>query len=232
MTIAIHQPNFFPWLGFFHKIHTCDKFVLLNHVENNPRTAIYTKRVKILVNKQEHWLTVGLKSEPTIVFMPINQMRIDNPERLKDKQLKTVELTYKKAPYFDSTFPIIEKFYNHPSPFIAERNTACIDEICTKLNITTKKINSDTLQLKSASNQLLIDIVKQLQGTVYKSGGGAQGYQQDALFIENGITISPQQFKHPSYAQFNSTQFIAGLSTIDALMNLGFSETETVIKNA
>ncbi len=232
MTVAIHQPNFFPWLGFFHKIYSCDKFVFLNHVENNPRTAIYTKRVKILVNKQEHWLTVGLKSEPHIVFMPINQMRIDNPERLKDKQLKTLEITYKKAPHYTSTFPIIEKFYNHPSPFIAERNIACIDEICTLLSIKTKKINSDNLNLKSASNQLLIDIIKQLQGTVYRHGGGAEGYQQDDMFIENGIALSPQQFKHPSYAQFNSPHFIAGLSTLDALMNLGFSETETLIKNA
>lgn len=230
--IAIHQPNFFPWLGFFNKIYNSDAFVYLNHVENNPRTSIYTKRVKILVNKQEYWLTVSLKSEPQVVFMPINEMRIDNPERLKDKQLKTWELTYKKAPYFNNTFHLIENFYNNPSPFIAERNITCIDEICKILNITTTKVNSDSLYLKSTSNELLIDIIKQLKGTVYRAGGGAQGYQQDELFIKNGIALSPQEFKHPVYKQYNSSNFVAGLSIIDALMNLGFLETELLIKNA
>lgn len=232
MTVAIHQPNFFPWLGFFNKIFVSDIFVYLNHVENNPRSSIYTKRVKIIVNNREHWLTCSLKNETGKVFIPINQMRIDNPERLKDKQLKTLELNYKKSPFFSEVFTIIEAFYNHKSDLIAERNIFVVNTICDKLNITTRKILSDSLDIHTSSTQLLVDIIKTLNGNCYVPGGGADGYQQDELFIKNGISLMPQNFKHPVHSQFNSQQFIAGLSITDALMNTGFEGTESLIKNA
>ncbi len=231
-TIAIHQPNFFPWLGFFNKIHSSDVFVYLDHVENNPRTAIYTKRVKILVNKQEHWLTCGLKNEPGKVFVPINKMQIDNPGRLKDKHLKTLELSYKKSLFFTEAFSVVEEFYDHKSDLISERNIHVINLICEKLNINTKKISSGNLNIHSASNQLLIDIIKNVKGTCYLPGGGAGDYQDDELFAQNDITLKFQNFIHPVYEQTNSDSFVKGLSLIDSLMNIGFKETELIIKNA
>src|SRR4051812_2430296 len=99
--IAIHQPNLFPWLGYFAKIAKSDAFVFLDHVVLNPRTSIYTKRVKIISNKVEFWLTIPLKNKPGQTFQPINEMEIDNPKFVGDKQLKTLELNYKKAPFFN-----------------------------------------------------------------------------------------------------------------------------------
>lgn len=231
MKVAIHQPNFFPWLGFFNKIYQADCFVYLNHTENNPRTAIYTKRVKILVNKQEHWLTLSLKNEPGKVFLPINEMVIDKPARQKDKHLKTWENNYSKAPFFKEVLPILENFYNHPSDFVSERNIATINEICHYLNIATRKVISSDLNIKTASNQMLIDITRSQNGNCYMPGGGAEGYQKDELFAENGIDLNFQNFKHPVYLHFNVPVFSPGLSIVDALMNLGFSGTESIIKN-
>lgn len=231
MKIAIHQPNFFPWLGFFNKIYVADIFVYLNHVENNPRTAIYTKRVKLLVNKQEYWLTCPLKNEAGKVFIPINQMVIENPEKVKNKHLKTLELNYKRAPYFAETFPLVELFYNHPSNLISERNISIINSVCEALNISTKKIQSDALNINTSSNQLLIDIVKQLDGNCYIPGGGAQDYQDDDLFAKSGVKLHYQNFVHPSYKQFNSEDFVKGLSIIDCLMSVGIKETEKLVKN-
>lgn len=231
MIVSIHQPNLFPWLGFFHKIHSCDVFVYLNHTENNPRTAIYTKRVKLLVNKQEFWLTCSLKNDPGIIFQPINKMTIEKPDIIKDKHLKTIELNYKKAPFFKDVFYLIENFYNHKSSFISERNIDFIEEVCDVLFISTKRVLSSELNLSSQSTQLLIDITKKLNGKTYLAGGGASGYQEDSLFQENGIQLSFQNFKHPTYQQLNSQNFISGLSIIDALMNLGFQNTAQLIKD-
>jgi hypothetical protein len=230
--VAIHQPNFFPWLGFFHKIYASDIFVVLNHVENNPRTAIYTKRVKIIANRQEFWLTCSLKNEPGRIFMPINEMVIDKPDRLKDKQLKTIELNYKKYPFYSEAAQFLDIFYDHKSDLIAERNQDTINAICDKLNITTKKVVSSDMQINSSSTQLLIDIIKQLGGDCYMPGGGAQGYQEDDMFKNNGIELRYQNFQHPQYEQKNSDSFIPGLSIIDTIMNIGLKETENLIKNA
>ncbi|MBA3664213.1 MAG: WbqC family protein [Bacteroidetes bacterium] len=231
MIVAIHQPNFFPWLGFFDKINKANIFVYLNHVENNPRTAIYTKRTKIIVNGQEHWLTCNLKSEPGKVFLPIDNMKIDNPARLRDKHIKTFELSYKKAPYFEETFGIIQEFYNHPSDLISDRNIFTIDLICKKLSIDVQKVKSSDLNIQTASNQLLIDTVSKIGGSIYMPGGGAAGYQEDQMFKDNKIGLHFQDFKHPVYSQFNTAKFIPGLSILDCLMNIGISETEILLKS-
>jgi hypothetical protein len=230
--VAIHQPNFFPWIGFFNKIYKADQFIYLDHVENNPRSAIYTKRVKIIVNREEHWLTCNLKSIPGQIFCRIDEMRIDNPERLKDKHLKTIELSYKKATYFSDVFPIIQDFYDHKSEFIADRNIFFIESVCDKINIATKRIRSNTMGLQTSSNQLLIDIVKSLEANCYIPGGGASDYQDDILFDKNEIKLEYQSFVHPKYEQFNTNEFVSGLSVIDLLMNKGFKEGEILVKNA
>jgi hypothetical protein len=231
MIVGIHQPNLFPWLGFFNKIYRSDVFVYLDHVENNPRSAIYTKRVKIIANKQEHWLTCGIKSEGEAIFYPINKMKIDNPSRLRDKHIKTIELNYRKSPFYNEVFPLINQFYNHESDLICDRNIAFIESVCDKLYIRSKREMSSKMDIRSSSNQMLIDIINNVKGTLYMPGGGASEYQQDEMFVKNGIGIQPQNFSHPSYPQFNSPTFVPGLSVVDALMNIGFKETEKLVKN-
>src|SRR5205085_3184943 len=120
--VAIHQPNFFPWLGFFNKMARADSFVLLDHTVNRPNDAIYTKRVTILNNNSEYWLTIPLLKPKGVEFVPINEMRINLGDKFAGKQLKTIELNYKKAPFFNDVFPLVTSFYDHPSELISERN--------------------------------------------------------------------------------------------------------------
>ncbi len=77
----------------------------------------------------------------------------------------------------------------------------------------------------------MIDIIKSVQGNCYIPGGGAEEYQRNELFTANGITIQPQNFKHPVYSQLNCSEFVPGLSIIDTIMNVGLKQTEVLIKN-
>src|SRR5688572_15416409 len=96
-TVAIHQPNLFPWLGYFDKIARSDVFIYLDHVVNNPRSAIYPKRVRIMAGGKEHWLTLPLKNRSGETFMRIDEMVIDKPEETGKKHLRTIEFNYKKC---------------------------------------------------------------------------------------------------------------------------------------
>jgi hypothetical protein len=129
------------------------------------------------------------------------------------------------------TMPLVDAFYNHKSDLISERNIFFIESICNYLHIETKRVCSDTLNIHTASNQLLIDIVKNFGGNAYMPGGGAAGYQMDELFTQNNIEIVEQNFIHPVYPQFSAVEFISGLSIIDTLMNMGFKQTESIVKN-
>lgn len=227
--IAIHQPNLFPWLGFFAKIIRSDAFVFLDHVILNPRTSIYTKRVKILANNEEFWLTIPLKNKPAQLFQKISEMEIENPSGIRDKHLKTMEYNYKKAPFFHETFPLLHDFYDHSSPLISERNIQFITSLLNKMGMKKELTKSSVLDCQNSSTGLLIEIVQKLRGTAYLSGDGADGYQENDLYKSNHIELNFMRYNHPAYAQFNTKQFVKGLSVIDTLMNLGMENTRSLL---
>lgn len=231
--VAIHQPNFLPWLGFFHKINSSDKFVILDHVTNRPNEAIYPKRVTIVCNSQEYWLTVPISKIKGQEFIPINEMRIAN-DGFDKKHLRTIEMNYKKSPFYKEYFYLVEQYYNHPSSLIAERNIELIKEICSILKITTPLFLSSSYQFPSASNELLVALIKEVKGSVYLHGSYAvseKGYQDNDFFKEKAIELEAQDFKHPVYTQHNNKgNFVKGTSIIDALMNVGVEATEAFIR--
>ena len=90
-------------------------------------------------------------------------------------------------------------------------------------------IQSSSLQVDGASNELLIAITKAVGGDTYMCGGGANGYQDDGLFDQVGLTVWYQNFIHPQYDQYGFTTFVQGLSVIDVLMNLGRQKSISLI---
>jgi len=228
--VAIHQPNFFPWLGFFSKIARSDNFVFLDHVILNPRSAINTKRVRILSNGQEFWLTVPLKNRSGQVFQKISEMEIDKPDHVKTKHLKTIELNYRRAPFFNETFPFIENFYNNSSSLIADRNIQFVSSILNAMNLNKQLIQSSTLACSESSTELLIEIAQKLNSRAYLSGDGATGYQDIDLYKNSNIALEFMNYVHPQYTQPNVAEFKKGLSILDALMNVGLLGTRSLIQ--
>lgn len=232
VVVAIHQPNFFPWLGFFDKMIQSDKFILLDHVTNRPNDAIYTKRVTIVCNSEEFWLTVPIAKPKGVEFVAINKMEVAK-DNFDKKHLRTVETNYRKAPYFEAYFPLFESFYTNSTPLIAERNIATITAIAGELDIQTPLYLSSDFVTGTASTRLLIDLVKAVEGDIYLHGSMAvsdKGYQENDLFLKNGIMPAPQQFRHPEYRQYNNKNtFIKGASAMDALFNLGSHELKMLM---
>lgn len=227
--VAIHQPNFFPWLGYFDKICRADLFVYLDHVENNPRDPLWTKRVKIIASNGESWLTVPLVRPKSSIFVPIKEMQVSTGY-FERKHLRTIQQSYGKSPFFEATMPMVETFYASNDVYIADRNIQFIEELCTKLGVTTQRVRSSEFTWKNKSTDLLIEILEHFKATAYLCGGGASGYQEDFKFAEFGFDLIYQRFSHPTYEQRNTKEFHPGLSIIDVLMNCGFGGTEKLVK--
>ena len=126
MKIAIHQPNFLPWIGYFHKIAQVDKFVFLDDVQL-PRGKSFCYRAKILLSGKEIWLSIPLtgKSQKPL----IKDTKVDINQNWKVKHLKTLEFNYKKQNCFDDIFSIIEKVYKTNSTFLIDYNIPLITKI-------------------------------------------------------------------------------------------------------
>ena len=62
-------------------------------------------------------------------------------------------------------------------------------------------------------------------------GGGANGYQDEGVFIKHRIKLKHQNFTHPVHSQLKQKKFVRGLSIIDAAMNLGWSNLGQLLRN-
>ena len=230
MIVSIHQPNFFPWLGYFQKIQEADVFVYLDHALTNPRNPLWTKRVKFLINGEAKWLTLALKSSKDHPFLPLHEIEIQTLAKWDIKLKRSIEQNYSKAPFFKEGMALANVFFESESLKIADRNIAFTEATCEYLDIETKRLRSSIWMHESTSNQLLVDICSELKADVYLAGDGADGYQELEPFRNAGISLENLNFDHPVYPQFNSQDFQKGLSILDAIMNLGQSGVKKLLK--
>ena len=229
MKVAIHQPNFFPWLGYFDKIACCDAFVILDDVQFSKKGGTWTNRVKLLISGEPRWVTVPINRSYSGVRR-ISEMEFRRDQSWRGKILRTIEMNYKKAPFYIEMFSFFEGLINNPENNIAEYNSKAILCICEKLGLEQDKLFwSSKLAHKGDSNELLVSLTKAVGGDTYMCGDGAAGYQDDTVFASAGVRLECQNFRHPIYTQCNLSGFMPGLSVIDVLMNLGFDGTRKII---
>lgn len=230
-SVAIHQPDFMPWIGFFNKISKVNEFVILDHVTNNVKdSAFWGRRVKILSNGKPDWLSIPLRKNKGETFIPITKMQINIESENMPRSLQLIQNNYQKYPHFSQVYYLVKEYFHHHSDYLSIRNTDFILEVLNRLQIDVKISYSSELNPKFKSNEMLIDILKKCNATHYRCGMGAKDYQNDELFIDNNITIEYNDYSPKPYYQFNSNEFIPGLSVIDVLMNLGFEETSSFLK--
>ena len=230
--VAIHQPNFLPWLGYFAKLASSDLFAVMDNAQFPKTGGSWSNRVKMRIGGDAAWVTVPIVRAYHGV-RSVREMEIDDHSPWRTKLLKTIRMSYARAPYVDEVFPLVEAIVAHPSGSLAEFNLFGIRNIAAVLGIdTTKLVIGSTLNAPGAGTTLLINMVKAVKGTIYLCGGGAGGYQDDAQFATDGIHLRYQSFSHPEYHQGPGVRFLPGLSVVDALMWCGTAGTSTLLQES
>lgn len=219
--VAIHQPNFFPWLGFFDKIRRADAFVFLDAVDY-PRSGSggmgsWTNRVRIAVQGEARWATCPLQHMP--LGSPIAAASIDDRQPWRTKLLKTLEANYRKAPRYARAMDLLRPLIMAQEANLAAFNIAAIKAIAAELGLKTRFLLQSSLPGEGKATELLASLVKAAGGDSYLAGGGAAGYQQDEIFAAAGLKLVYQGFVPRPYG--DPARFIAGLSVIDYLMHDG-----------
>lgn len=229
--IAIHQPNFFPWLGYFDKIIRSDVFIFLDDVQFPKKGGTWINRVNILINGSPKWITATVDRSYS-GFRNINEMSF-NPLLVewRDGLQKSIEQNYSKHEFFDEVMPIVVKLLQNNDNNVAEYNIKAITQIASLLQIDLSKFKrSSQIPTFYRSTDLLCELTSAVGGSVYMCGGGANDYQKDSVFDEKGLILQYQNFLHPVYSQRGSSEFVPGLSIIDALMNIGVSGVAELLK--
>lgn len=219
--VAIHQPNFFPWLGFFDKMIRSDVFIVLDNVQFQKTGGTWTNRVKLLNNGNPIWATAPIVRTYSGIRR-ISEMEISEDTPWRKKLLRTINTSYAKADYFKALFPHFEPLILNPTSSLFEYNYFAIKSMVELLGLESKEIVlGSSLNVSSHSTDMLVEITQTVGGTIYLSGDGAEGYQESEKFAQAGLSLKFQNFVHPRYVQTRAEKFIPGLSVMDALFNIG-----------
>lgn len=217
--ISIHQPNYLPWLGYFHKIACADVFVLLDTVPFEKNSFI--NRNKIRTSQRATWLTVPVLLKGKFGIL-IKDAQVNNYENWNKKHWNTIYFNYKKAPYFNDYSQFFEQVYAQKWDFLSDLNIWIIKYLISVLDINTEILvaSKDLSNITGKKQELILNICKFLGANVYLSGRLGVNYIDVQLFAENEIQVCFQDYQYPQYKQLYQP-FEPNLSIIDLLFNQG-----------
>ena len=226
MKIAIMQPYFLPYIGYFQLIKAVDKFVLYDDV--NYINKGWINRNNLLVNGKAFLFTVPLKDASQNKL--INQIELSDDPKWRPKLLQTVGQSYKKAPYFAQVYPIVERILHNTSPRVTDLIFGSIQEIMQYLAITTDLVRSSAVygneQLKAQDR--IIDICRQENAKLYINPIGGQQLYNYLAFDAEKITLRFIKTNPLVYKQFQN-EYVPFLSVLDILMFNSVAEVNALL---
>lgn len=231
--IAIMQPTYMPWIGYFSMIDKVDEFVFLDMVQLSGRS--WQVRNKIKLNGAEKLLTIPVRKDKPREERLINQCQYMG-EEWKRSHLDTVKTAYGKAPYFSQVFPFLCTLYTPKAESIGAFNCRLIREIAEKIGICTPFISAFELMGKAQEKKdsLLAAICERRSADCYLSAPGSAAYiEKDSpggAFAKKGIRLSYHHYIHPQYRQAGNA-FISHIGIYDLLFNEGFERALPIIRS-
>lgn len=230
MIAIIHQPHFLPWLGYFNKLANVDHFIILDNVQF--RRRYYQNRTKIkTMHGAETWLTIPVHANRSTL---IKDVKVADSNWQKEF-FKTIELSYTKANYFDTTWPPLKDALLKSSEYLLDINLNTLQVLIDILGYHHLKMDfASNFNASDEPTQRLIDICRSIGATCYLFGeGGGIIYHNTKMLKANGIQVIQQDFKknHPIYPQLHGN-FLNGLSIIDAIFNVGPLKAAELIKES
>ncbi len=216
MIVAVHQPQYLPWLGYFDKIDKADIFVLLDTVQFKKNE--WQNRNKIKTAQGWQWLTV-----PVLYKYPelINEVTINDNVNWQHKHRQAMVSNYKRAPYYEMLEDFLEGIFSHSWQSISQLNGEVVRRLATILGIDTPiYVASDLGEFPQDPDERLIAITKHFDAGTYLAGMGGRGYMNLDIYDKDGIRVMFQDFKHPVYHQLFG-DFEPFMSVIDLIFNHG-----------
>jgi WbqC-like protein len=227
MKVAICQPTYLPWLGYFDLMDQVDTFVLLDSVQFEKQSWQQRNRIKTPTGLQ--WLTVP------VVFRGRLGQKIDEVE-IRDSEFwrnhaRAIELNYARAPFFENYFPGLMEIFRSVGHNVrlVDLNLQLIQWLMRWLGVTTPLVRSSSLNRQGKRSELLASICAAMDATSYLSPIGSAEYllREVNAFEAQNIEVSFHHYQHPQYRQ-QFGAFIPYASVLDLLFNEGERSMEII----
>lgn len=216
MEIAVMQPTYLPWMGYFALLDSVDIFVYYDDVQFSVQS--WQQRNRIKTDKGSCWLTIPIVRSEN---QKICDVGINYGTDWRRKHWQTIKQAYSKAPFFDIYAPYIEELYTIKWYLLSDYCMYISGILAMGLEIKMPQIyTSSELFSEGAKTDRLISLLKNLKATEYISGLAAKKYIEPEKFEKAGIKLTWFEYNHPVYPQIRG-EFIPYLSVLDLLFNTG-----------
>ena len=219
MKVAICQPTYLPWIGYFDLIDSVDVFVFLDTVQFSKQS--WQQRNRIRSREGLQWLTIPVK-RGGLTQTPIHDVLIAPDADFPRSHLRTLEVVYGRAPFFSRIFEGLRAQYDQADTQLSVLNMRLIRWMASELGVTASFITASELNCTGHRTELLVKILTQLHADTYLSPFGSTAYlaAEAQLLEQANIEICFQHYEPQPYRQV-TTPFIPYTSAIDLLLNEG-----------
>jgi hypothetical protein len=216
-TMAVLQPGYLPWLGFFDQLRRADVFVYYDDVQFDKHG--WRNRNRIKTQSGPLWLTVPVR-HGGLGFPKILEVEIDGRTPWARKHVASIRQAYARAPFLDRYLPALEELLHRKWDRLVDLDIAAAGLIAEWLGLSRRIERSSALGIGGDRSERLLNMCRHFGASVYLSGDSAQSYLDMPLFAAHGIAVEWQQYVHPTYAQLHG-EFVPYLSAVDLLLNCG-----------
>jgi hypothetical protein len=222
-TVAVLQPGYLPWIGFFDQMRRADVFVYYDDVQFDKHG--WRNRNRIKGPDGPEWLTVPVlhHGKPRIL-----DVAIDARAPWARRHIGTIRQYYGSAPFLERYLGDLEKLFARRWERLVDLDLAVAEQMAEWLGVDTQVERSSCLGIEGERSDRLLRICQRFDATRYLSGEAAKTYLDVALFERNGIEVIWQDFHHPTYPQLHG-DFVPYLSAIDLLLNCGERSTAILL---
>jgi hypothetical protein len=221
MNVVILQPSYIPWRGYFDQIRRADLFIFYDDVQYDKHG--WRNRNQIKTNQGKQWLTIPVYSKGVTQGVPIKDVRIDWSKPWAKAHLKSISISYSKAPYFKTYLPLLESLYQRRDEFLADFTIESTVALSRELGFTSTTRfmrSSDLPGLEGQKTDRVISALKQVGATHYLCGPSASSYMEPGKFVAAGITFEYMEYGYPEYSQLHPP-YDPYVTILDLLLMVG-----------
>ncbi len=220
MNVVILQPSYIPWRGYFDQIRRADLFIFYDDIQYDKHG--WRNRNQIKTHQGRQWVTIPVHSKGVTQGTPIKDVRIDWSKPWAKSHLKTLTISYAKAPFFKEYQPLLDAIYTRTDELLADFTIQTSIMLAHELGFTSTRFlrSSELTGITGQKTDRVISILKQVGATHYLCGPSASSYMEPEKFNEAGITFEYMQYNYPEYPQLHPP-FDPFVSILDLLFMMG-----------
>jgi hypothetical protein len=224
MKVAIHQPQYLPWLGYLAKRAAADVFIYLDTVQYEKNG--WQNRNRIKTKDGPRWLTVPVHAR---LGTPIREVTIDSRQPWRARHCQAIEQAYRTAPHLARHQRALELLYDKEWEALAPLAVASADWLADAFGIATPtRLASDLAVDAEDATARLVALCRAVGGRTYLAGRDGASYMDVRQFEAAGISLLYQTYSHPTYAQPHGN-FVPFLSGLDLLLTHGDAALGTLL---